>query len=292
MKLLTIDCREVSGRPGVLLDSGEILDLAAAPSTMSESQWIPHSVVSVLAAGEGGLERIGRLIASARLSTGVDREQLKTDGVLLPYGATVLMAPVRRPGLILVIASDSSSYIKSPNTAVGSDAAVAVPSSLEDNLTCSGMLAAVIGRPFYQAGPDEAAASIAGYTLLIDLSLPEPAADASLSEWRHYWRSKQFPGSCPIGPAIVTKDELPDPGQLSATVRINDVEVGSGCLFDSSLAMAERLADLSTHYSFRPGDLIAIECSAEDAGRPRTVGVGDEYTLALPDIMELAVTLT
>ena len=45
MKLLTIDSREVTGRPGVLLDSGDILDLAAAPSTLNESQWIPHSVV-------------------------------------------------------------------------------------------------------------------------------------------------------------------------------------------------------------------------------------------------------
>ncbi len=42
---------------------------------------------------------------------------------------------------------------------------------------------------------------------------------------------------------------------------------------------------------FRPGDLVALECSAEDIGGPRTVSVGDEYTLALTDIMELVVTL-
>ena len=42
MKLLTIDSREVSGRPGALLTSGEVLDLAASPSTLSESQWIPY----------------------------------------------------------------------------------------------------------------------------------------------------------------------------------------------------------------------------------------------------------
>lgn len=292
MKLLTIDCREVTGRPGVLLDSGEILDLAAVPRTLSEAQWIPHSVVSILAAGDDGLERIGRLVASAGQTAGVDRERLKTDGVLLPYLATELMAPVRRPGLVLVIASDSSGYIKSPNTAIGNDASVTIPSSIEENLTCSGMLAVVIGRPFYQTGPEEAAAAIAGYTLLIDLSLPEPAADAPLSEWRRYWESKQFPGACPIGPAIVTKDEFPDPGAIGAAVRINDVEVAAGLLYGGSPDLAERLAGLSAHYSFRPGDLVAIAGSAENVGRPRTVSVGDEYTLALPGIMELAVTLT
>ncbi|MDH3509977.1 MAG: fumarylacetoacetate hydrolase family protein [Gammaproteobacteria bacterium] len=292
MKLLTIDCREVSGRPGVMLDSAEILDLVAAPSTLSESQWIPQSVVSVLAAGEDGLERIGRLMASARRTVGIDRERLKTEGVLLPYNTTALMAPVRRPGLILVIATDSPAYIKSPNTAVGSDASVAIPSSIEENLTCSGMLAAVIGRPFYQSGPDEAAAAVAGYTLLLDLSLPLPPATAPLTEWRRYWESKQFPGSCPIGPAIITKDELPNPTELSAAVRINDVVIGSGRLCGGRLGIGERLADLSAHYSFRPGDLVAMECSADDIGRPRTVNVGDEYTLALPDVMELAVTFT
>ena len=52
MKLVTIDAREVAGRPGVLLEDGNILDLTAAPSTLSQSQWIPQSVVSILAAGD------------------------------------------------------------------------------------------------------------------------------------------------------------------------------------------------------------------------------------------------
>ena len=291
MKLLTIDCREVTGRPGVLLDTGEILDLAAAPSTLSESQWIPHSVVSILAAGEDGLERIDKLIAAAAHASGADRERLKTDGVLLPYSATALMAPVRRPGLVLIVAPDTSGHMKSPNTAVGSNTTVAVPSSIEDDMICSGMLAVIMGRSLYKSGSEEASAAIAGYTLLVDISSPEPAADAPLIEWRRYWESKQFPGSCPIGPAIITKDELPDPERLGSAVRINDVEVGSGRLFAAGPSLAARLAGLSARYSFRPGDLVAIEGSSECAGHPRPVRVGDEYTLAIPGVMELTVTL-
>ncbi|MDP6673501.1 MAG: hypothetical protein QGH93_01440, partial [Gammaproteobacteria bacterium] len=124
MKLLTIDSREVTGRPGVLLDSGDILDLAAAPSSLSEAQWIPHSVVSVIASGRNGLERIQRLVAVAERS---DRQRLLQDGALLPYSGTALLAPVRRPGLVLIVDSNESSYIKSPNAAVGPGATVTIP---------------------------------------------------------------------------------------------------------------------------------------------------------------------
>ena len=54
MKLVTIEAREVAGRPGVLLDGGVILDLSAAPGSLSASQWVPQSTISILAAGERG----------------------------------------------------------------------------------------------------------------------------------------------------------------------------------------------------------------------------------------------
>lgn len=292
MKLLTIDSREVGGRPGVILNTGEILDLAAAPNTLSESQWIPYSVVSVLAAGADGLARIERWVTSAQRSMGEARDRLLADGVLLPFASTKLMAPVRRPGLILVVGSDSSAHLKSPNTAVGNDSTVIIPSTLEESVTVSGMLAAVIGREVYQVGLKEAETAIAGYTLLIDLSSPEPARDAPLTEWQRYWDSKQFPGACPIGPAIITRDELPNPGDVDATVRINDVEVGRGRICGGQSSIAEKLARASRRFSFRPGDLVAIECESDDVGRPRSVSVGDEYTLELPQLMELTVKLS
>ena len=63
MRLVTLDSREVGGRPAVSLPSGEILDLLAASATLGTSQWRPQSVVSVLAQGEEGAAHVGRLIA-------------------------------------------------------------------------------------------------------------------------------------------------------------------------------------------------------------------------------------
>ena len=131
MRLVTIDGREVGGRPGVWLPSGEILDLAASPSGLTASQWRPHSVVSVLAEGEEGAARIARLIAECGQATEAVRDEWRSTGRLLPGAGTRLMTPIRRPGLLLVVTGLSGgrpvAYIKNPNAAAGPTAEIAMP---------------------------------------------------------------------------------------------------------------------------------------------------------------------
>jgi 2-keto-4-pentenoate hydratase/2-oxohepta-3-ene-1,7-dioic acid hydratase in catechol pathway len=293
MKLLTIDSREVAGRPGALLGSGEILDLTAAPNTLSEAQWMPHSIVSILAAGEHGLERVTRLIDAAEDVADSDRDQLRTTGVILPFAGTALMPPVRRPGLVLVVDSRTDAYIKNPNAAVASDASVQVPWAGREGVTATGMLCAVVGRPLFRADIDEAEEAIAGYTVLIDLSASLPAADASFRNWRHYLDSKQFPGACPMGPVIVTRDEILNPFNLAATVRINGVEVAAGKFYAGIPAIGDLLVELSGRYGFRPGDLLAIEPSPDDGpGQPRELGPGDLFSVAFDGLPELTVSIS
>jgi len=288
MKLLTIDSREVTGRPGVLLDSGDILDLAAAPTTLAESQWIPHSVVSVIAAGRDGLDRIERLIATAEKA---DRQQLLQAGALLPYAGTALLAPVRRPGLVLIVDPDGSGFLKSPNAAVGNAATVTIPWADVDNLWGIPMLALVIGRPIFKANEAEAEEAIAGYTLLIDLCGQEPGAATERSARFSPVESRQFPGASPIGPTIVTRDELRDPVGAVASIRVNDVEVDSGSLWQEIAGDGRLLSGLSQHYGFRPGDLVALGTSADGVGKPRKLRPGDRFSVAYPGVIELDVTI-
>lgn len=291
MKLLTIDSREVTGRPGALIRTGEILDLVAAPSTLSEAQWIPYSIVSVLAAGQEGLDRIRMLISAAEAADARAREALQTKGVLLPYAGTALMAPIRRPGLVLVVDPDTGVYIKSPNTAVGNGATITVPWAGHAAVMGTAMLAVVIGREIFQAGTRAAGDAIAGYTLLIDLSMQSPGGSVALPQWRRYIESKQFPGASPIGPVIVTKDEIADPGRLPAAALINGVEVSRGVFYSQGLNMPEMLADLSRRYAFRPGDLVAIEPPADSPGAARKLRSGDSFSLRLDDLTELQVKI-
>jgi 2-keto-4-pentenoate hydratase/2-oxohepta-3-ene-1,7-dioic acid hydratase in catechol pathway len=288
MKLLTIDSREVTGRPGVLLDSGDILDLAVAPSSLSESQWIPHSIVSVLAAGRNGLENVERLIAAAGKA---DRQRLLSEGALLPYSGTALLAPVRRPGLVLIVDAHDSGYIKSPNAATGPGAKVNIPWPDVDTLWCKPMIACVIGRSFFQANETEAAEAIAGYTLLTDLSGRKPDAAADMTAWHSLMDSRQFPGACPIGPTIVTRDEFGDPADLPVSVCINDVEVGAGTIWPADRNPGRLLSALSHRFEFRPGDLVALEPGSDSAGVPRELQPGDRFSAGCGDLIELDVTI-
>ena len=291
MKLLTIDCREITGRPGVLLPDGDILDLAAAPSTLSESQWIPHSIVSVLAAGSDGLERVARLVSAAGEGGDDGRAQLRRDGVLLPFEGTALLPPIRRPGLVLVVGDDGTTYLKSPNTAASNKSKIALPWNDDVPPVCSSMLAAVIGRPFYQASAAEVSESLAGFTLVLDLSIAAPGDTATTTDWRRYYESKQFPGACPIGPAIITADEFGAPHARTAQLLINDVELATGPAYAHAEAMPDRIAALSQRYGFRPGDLICFEPAAGHGARDSRLHAGDRVSWSLPGLMELVVDI-
>jgi len=285
VKLLTIDCREIGGRPGVVFGDDDILDLAAAPVTFNQAQWIPYSVVSVLAAGRDGLERVNRLLDAAHATGAADRDELRRNGVLLPLRATDLLPPVRRPGLLLVAEPDGGSYVKSPNAAVGSAATVAVPWNDDAPLECRGMLAAVLGRSIYRANRAEAGEAIVGYTLVLDL-----CAGAADDRRRHI-ESGQFPGANPMGPAIITGDEFLQPQDHRMRLQLNGVEVASEPAYGFGTDIADRVADLSQRYSFRPGDLVCFEPGREAALGGCRLHPGDAVRLALSDVMALDITI-
>jgi hypothetical protein len=289
MKLVTIEAREVAGRPGVLLDGGVILDLSAAPGSLSASQWVPQSTISILAAGERGLAHARSLIA---LADG-QAERLSDAGALLKLTSTALMAPMRRPGLMLIshVLSDgaAASFIKSPNTAVGH--ASVVPMHGHAELIANPMFAAVLNRPLYQADSEAVEAAIAAWTLTVDLApnRPEPQ-DAD--DWREYVAARQFPGSMPMGPALVTVDELANPGAVPAQVTINGVDTWAGLICPPVVDCVQRLTALSQDYAFSPGDVIAFATALDSPSSPRQkLKSADVFSISAAAGMELGFQL-
>lgn len=293
MQLVTIECREVAGRPAVITAAGEILDLAAAPTTLDQAQWIPQSVVSILAAGEEGRERVQRLLDSA---ADADPQRLREAGVLLPMDQTRLMAPVRRPGLVLILESDRAAvgepdpvaYIKSPNTVVGPATTVNVPWRATSGLSARPLLGVVLGQPLHLAGAEEAASAIAAYTLLLDLSRPHPDGAVNAAGWRSYLDSKQFPGACPIGPALVTADEFTGESGLTIALEVNGVEVTRVARDLDDLPAA--VAGLSQRFGFRPGDVIGFDLPL-GADDQRSFQDRDAVALELEGSMRLETTV-
>jgi acylpyruvate hydrolase len=280
----------VAGRPGVLLDSGQILDLSAAPGSLETSQWIPQSTISILAAGENGLEHAQSLVALVD----EDIDKLQAGGAISPLQGTPLMTPVRRPGLMLVTQNIGegvpASFIKSPNTAVGH--AAQVPMHGQPQLIVNPMFAAVLGKPLYQADSAAAEEAIGAWTLVIDLA-PELADPESAEDWRNYVEARQFQGSMPMGPALVTRDELSEPGELTARASINGVETWSGIICPPLRECVQRLSELSNDYAFSPGDVIAFATAVNSVSSPRqTLSAGDNYAIDAGGVMELGFELT
>lgn len=110
-------------------------------------------------------------------------------------------------------------------------------------------LAVVIGEPVRHAGPDRAAAAIAGYTVLNDVTA---------RDWQHrtgqWLAGKTFEATTPLGPELVTTDE-PPPGELVCEVNGEPVQRGDPA--DLVFGPAELVAYLSQILTLRPGDVIA-----------------------------------
>lgn len=284
MRLVTLDSREVGGRPAVSLASGEILDLAAAGATLGTSQWRPQSVVSVLAQGEEGAAHVARLIAEIDAASAPQRQQWRALGRLLPAGGTELMTPVRRPGLLLMVRREAggslATYVKNPNATVGPDARIALSANRDEPLYGLAMPGLVLGRPLYAATAADAAKAIAAVTLVADLGF---------SAWSHADPAdRQFPGACVIGPCIATLDEWPDRVLPGATLTVNSHAIGGRMPSLNVQDAAQSLAQLSASYAFRPGDIVALS----SGGGQFRIGRGDRASVAFDSSLELRFSVS
>ena len=283
MRLVTLDSREVGGRPGISLPSGEILDLAASPSGLAAAQWRPQSVVNVLAEGEEGAARVARLVAECEAASDSQRQQWRGSGRLLPASGTRLMPPIRRPGLLLMVSdglgSRTGCYVKNPNSATGPGASVPMPEGEDPHLYLLGMLGLVIGRPLFRGTPAQAARAIAALTLVADLGTRR--IDRGPDEGRA--DARQFPGACVLGPALVTTNEFPAAATWEVTIRVNGRAVGAGPSELNGERAAALLAGLSTRYAFSPGDVVGVPGGIAEFELPGA----SQVTLALGSMLDL-----
>jgi 2-keto-4-pentenoate hydratase/2-oxohepta-3-ene-1,7-dioic acid hydratase in catechol pathway len=141
-----------------------------------------------------------------------------------------------------------------------------------------GELAVVIGRPGRHIRAGRALDHVAGYTCFIDGSVRDYQKFSVTS-------GKNFPGTGPLGPWIVTTDEIPDPARLTLTTRLNGVEMqrsSTGLLIHS---VAEIIAFCSDFTALSAGDVIAT-------GTPE--GVGHRRTpplwMKVGDVLEVEIT--
>jgi len=283
MRLVTLDSREAGGRPALSLSSGEILDLAAAPSGLTAAQWRPQSVVSVLAEGEEGAARVGRLVAEFEAAPEAQRQEWRRTGRLLPASGTRLMPPIRRPGLLLMVTDAAGAcYVKNPNAAVGPEVAVAPPVP-GTALFLLPMLGAVVGRPLFRATEVQASRAIAALTLVADLGTARLATGVGSGQAD----ARQFPGACVIGPALVTLDEFAGGNDWPVALRVNGRDMATASPVRTLADLTRSVAALSVRYALRPGDIVGLPVATGEYELPP----GSVVVLSLPAGLDLRFTI-
>ncbi|WP_397474899.1 fumarylacetoacetate hydrolase family protein [Pusillimonas sp.] len=298
MRLVTIDCGR-NGEPGVLLASGEVLHLRQAALAGTVQVWLPDSVRDILEAGEEGLAVLRLIVERVQNSTAAELATLRDRGVVTP-ATTRLLAPVPDPRLIVAaglayrshlaemagtpVPPHPTAFMKSVNSLTGTCASIPIPKDAAEHLDYEGELAVIFGRKCHGVSSDEALDYVAGYTVANDVSARDWVADVwdATSPWdaRRTWEvnimGKQFPGFTPLGPTLLTIDEVPDVNTLRLTTRLNGVVMQSEPVADLIFSIAEMIAYFSKWYEFRPGDVLLT-------GTPAGVGVGRKPPVFMKD---------
>jgi len=139
------------------------------------------------------------------------------------------------------------------NTAlVGDEGDVVLPASAPDWVDWEGELAAVIGRSCRNVSAGEALDYVAGYMPLNDVS----ARDLQLAS-PQWLMGKSFDTACPCGPALVTRDEVPDPQALELKTEVNGEVMQSTNTALMINPVARLIEYVSSLITLAPGDLIA-----------------------------------
>jgi 2-keto-4-pentenoate hydratase/2-oxohepta-3-ene-1,7-dioic acid hydratase in catechol pathway len=160
--------------------------------------------------------------------------------------------------------------------------------SLTANVDAECELGVVIGEPATAVGPDGAMRHVFGYTGVNDMGSRDPWLDGD--QWL---LGKSMAGFCPVGPWVVTADELaPDGLRLGCT--INGVAIQDADTSGMRFSIADVISYISRHVTLRPGDLIATGTPARLAGPlgpDRHLETGDVVTVWIEGIGELTTTI-
>jgi 2-keto-4-pentenoate hydratase/2-oxohepta-3-ene-1,7-dioic acid hydratase in catechol pathway len=169
-------------------------------------------------------------------------------------------------------------FCKAPTSVIGPDSAIELPFA-DRRTDYEGELGVVIGPRARRVGRDDALTHVFGYVPLLDITLRGPE-DRSFR--------KSFDTFTPIGPWIVTADEVGDPGDLSFELRLNG-ELRQQATTADLIYDVPRLIELySLAMTLLPGDLIAT-------GTPHGVGAiegGDEIELRIDRVGTLRARVT
>jgi 2-keto-4-pentenoate hydratase/2-oxohepta-3-ene-1,7-dioic acid hydratase in catechol pathway len=266
--------------------AGETLGVVVGDRWLAATEILPDgpaTMAELIAGGAAVVDALRDRIAA----TSIAERGRPLDGI-------DLLAPLPRPGKIVAIGRNYREhaaeegveppgapliFAKWPSSVVGPGAEVCWDPGLSDQVDYEAELAVVIGRTARRVAVDDALDHVLGYTCLNDVS----ARDIQFGDGQ-WVRGKSLDTFCPMGPALVTSDEIRDPQDLRISCTVGDERVQDARTSAMYFGVAEIISYCSMSFTLDPGDVIAT-------GTPGGVGVFRDPPRFLADGDRMAVEI-
>ncbi|MBU5032760.1 fumarylacetoacetate hydrolase family protein [Staphylococcus aureus] len=170
-------------------------------------------------------------------------------------------------------------FTKAASSLTGDNATIPNHKDITDQLDYEGELGIVIGKSGEKIPKALALDYVYGYTIINDITDRK-----AQSEQDQAFLSKSLTGGCPMGPYIVTKDELPLPENVNIVTKVNNEIRQDGNTGEMILKIDELIEEISKYVALHPGDIIAT-------GTPAGVGAGMQPPKFLQPGDEVKVTV-
>ena len=256
---------------------------------------------------DGGMIDVSDAFADIRYRTAADRmprvlatlherrsriEEMAASDETLPVPS--LHAPVPRPPKLIAAfgnyreGSDrerqtQDMFLESPDSVIGPDDTVVLPNHPATIFHHEAELALVVGQRSKDLPSDERALeALAGYTCAIDVSA------RGMGRIGPSRIGKSLDTFTPLGPAIVTVDEVPDPQNLRVTLSVNGELRQDYTTRDMEYSIVEVLAFISSYMTLVPGDVIMCGTNHQGLGALQD---GDQVEMTIDGIGTLAVSV-
>jgi len=291
----------------VLLDNGDVLDIASAASNT------PSLAGDVLRSGS--LQEIIELGDEAVAAIAILKEQAQSGqhkAARHAAASVTLLAPLPTPKKNVfcvgrnyaehiaegeraqnkkIGVTDHPVYFTKPPTAViGPLGEIPVFPSLSQSIDYEVELTVVVGKPGRNVNASDAYNHIFGYTIMNDIT----ARDVQRRHGGQYFKGKALDGSCPLGPWIVTADAVGDPQNLSISLSVNGEQRQNGNTRSMIFDIPTLIASLSEGLTLESGDLIATGTPAGVGyamDPPQFLKHGDTVVCTVENIGDLKNTL-
>ena len=256
MKLVTYQVSDNQTHLGAL-DGDRIVNLKRASNGA-----LPDDMLRFLQLGSGAMQTARETLA-------------RTDGDI-PLQSVRLLTPIANPSKVVAIGLNYMDHIresgleipelatmfcKFPSAIVGSGEDIRWSRDLTREVDFEAELAVVIGKTARNVDAEAAYDYLAGYMNCNDVS----ARDLQFRPGDQWLRGKCLDTFCPLGPYLVTRDEIPDPQQLSIKCYVNDRVMQDSSTSEMIYDVPYLIEYLSAAFTLSPGDIIAT-------GTPHGVG--------------------